>query len=92
MVKPRKWHALKPRSRELAPFLAFWDGLDNQTQSEFEKQAMDRADPIKRRWYDDAQSCGRDTANYFRLAILNDHFRRTSDEIATVTAVRARGA
>ena len=72
--------------------MAFWDGLDNQTQSEFEKQAMDRADPNKRRWYDDAQRCGRDTANYFRLAILNDHFRRTNDGTATIKAEGTRGA
>lgn len=82
----------KPKESELAPFLAFWDGLDNQTQSQFEKQAMNRADPIKRRWYDDAQSCGRDTANYFRLAILNDHFRRTSVEIAAANAGGSCGA
>ena len=48
-----------------------------QAQVEFEKQALAQAEPIKRRWYDDARTGGRDTANYFRLAILNDHFRRT---------------
>ena len=52
------------------------DRLDPTAKSEFERAAFDQADPLKRRWHDEARANGRDTADSFRLAILNDHFRR----------------
>ena len=31
---------------------------------------------MERRWFNDARTSGRETTDYFRLAILNDHFRQ----------------
>ncbi len=66
----------KPPNDELTRFLAFWDKLAAPAQADFERQALAQADAHKRRWFDEARREGRETANYFRLAILNDHFRR----------------
>ncbi len=63
------------QNSELAPFMAFWDKLGEHEQEEFERVAFLRADPNKRRWYDDAKTSGRHTSEYFRMAILKDHFR-----------------
>jgi hypothetical protein len=75
--KQTRRKAVRRQKSELKLFLAFWGQLDAQAQAEIEAQALAQADPIKRRWYEDARNGGRDTAEYFRLAILNDHFRRT---------------
>jgi hypothetical protein len=71
--KQPKQTAVKKQKSELMPFLWFWDQLDAQSQTEFEKQVLAQAEPSKRRRYDDARTGGRYTADYFRLAILNDH-------------------
>ena len=70
----------KDQNSELAPFMAFWEKLDANARAEFEQHAFARTDPIKRRWYEDACASGRDTASFFRLAILNDHFRQEESE------------
>ena len=75
-AKTARRETTEEQKSHLEPFLSFWDRLDARAQAEFEQQALAEAVPVKRRWYDDACNLGRETAKYFRLAILNDHFRR----------------
>ena len=67
----------KKKSR-LTPFMAFWGGLDSHARLEFEKTALGSSDPVKLRWYEDAKGEGRQTAEFFLMAILNDHFEATT--------------
>ena len=74
--KQARRKAVRQQRSELKPFLAFWGQLDAQAQAEFE------ASPGSGRSHQAAlgiktPGTERDTAEYFRLAILNDHFRRT---------------
>ena len=62
----------------LTPFMAFWDGLDSQARLEFEQAALGSSDSVKLRWYEDAKGEGRQTAEFFLMAILNDHFQATT--------------
>ena len=66
----------KEQKSDLAAFQAFWEQLSGEAQGAFEGEALTQADRNKLRWYEDARSDGRGTAEYFRQAILNDPYRK----------------
>ena len=61
----------------LTPFMAFWEGLDSHARLEFEQAALGSSDSVKLRWYEDAKGEGRQTAEFFLMAILDDHFEKS---------------
>ncbi|MEX1026609.1 MAG: replication initiator protein A [Candidatus Paceibacterota bacterium] len=59
-------------------FLAFWRSLSPGEQSDFERDALDSAEPTKRTGY--LRAMGKRTGptfEHYRMVILRDHFERT---------------
>lgn len=70
-------HAERQNARHAA-FLAFWQNLSPVEKEDFERQALDSADPTKRTGYLRAMGKGNNPVfEQYRSIILCDHFERT---------------
>lgn len=58
-------------------FNAFWQSLGPDRQTAFEREALDAAEPIKRRLYLDHSGKGGKAFELYRRIILQGHFQRT---------------
>jgi hypothetical protein len=77
-TKREREAARKDNTRQEA-FLAFWRSLTPAKQSDFERDALDSADPTKRSGY--LRAMGKRTGptfEHYRMVILRDHFERTA--------------
>lgn len=75
--------AARENSRQEA-FLAFWNGLPSVEQENYERQALELADPTKRTGYLRAMGKGTNPVfEQYRMIILRDHFERTQAAKAT---------
>jgi len=69
--------AARENSRQEA-FLAFWGSLSSAEQDDYEREALDTAEPTKRTGYLRAMGKGTNPVfEQYRMIILRDHFERT---------------
>lgn len=78
LVSQREAKAREETERRQAPFTAFWNGLSPHEQQRFEEQALDHAEPTKRRGYLTHQGREGRLFDHYRTIILRDHFERTT--------------
>lgn len=63
-------------------FLAFWNSLSPTEQSDYEREALESAEPTKRTGY--LRAMGKETTPVFelyRMIVLRDHFERTRKQV-----------
>lgn len=63
--------------KRIDAFLAFWRSLSPKCQYDFEREAIDLAEPSKRQGYSRSQGQGGKLLDHYRTIILRDHFERT---------------
>lgn len=72
----REAEARQENERRQAPFTAFWNAMSPHDQQRFEAEALDHAQPTKRRGYLTHQGREGRLFDHYRTIILRDHFER----------------
>ena len=74
----RERQAMQKQNSRQRAFMAFWEAISPAEQDTFETEALEAADPMKKRLYLQSSGKGGKAFEVYRQMVLMDQFERTN--------------